>query len=107
MQKESNPIDISRIPELLELAEEVQSSQLPRVLTRGREQIAVISPVAPRAQVEQKAKRTTGGTNPNDWLLRLAGVGVDSPPGDQASDVSSNKYKYLADAYANQHRPEE
>lgn len=45
MAKGLDQIDISNVPELLRLAEEVQQSNKPRLLTRDDEQLAVIMPV--------------------------------------------------------------
>ncbi len=48
MVRELSPIDISAMPELIQLAEEVRSTRLPRRLRRGDEDIAVMVPAAPR-----------------------------------------------------------
>jgi hypothetical protein len=105
MQKETQPIDITNLPDLLKLAEEVQSTRQPVVLKRGPDAIAVIAPLEPATVA--RGTRRRGQANPNDWLLRLADIGADSPPADQATDVSANKYQYLAEAYADRHEPKE
>jgi hypothetical protein len=43
--RELKPLDISNLPELVRIAEEVQSTQQPRVLRRRSEDVAVIVPV--------------------------------------------------------------
>jgi hypothetical protein len=48
MARESEHVEIGHIPELLRLAEEVRASKEPRVLTRDREAIAVLTPARPR-----------------------------------------------------------
>jgi hypothetical protein len=48
MARESKHIDVTHIPELLRLAEEVHASREPRVLTRDREELAVLRPVKRR-----------------------------------------------------------
>lgn len=105
MLKETTPVDISNLPELLKLAEEVQTSRTPRLLKRGEDEIAVLSPVEPAVRPQQRRRRA-GSANPNEWLLRLADIAADAARPDQATDVSSNKYKYLAEAYADLHETE-
>ena len=39
------PVDISKIPELSDLVEEVEATQKPRALTRDNKVVAVLSPV--------------------------------------------------------------
>ncbi len=48
MVRELNPIDITSMPELDRLAEEVNRTGRPRRLRRGTEDIAVLIPAAPR-----------------------------------------------------------
>ena len=54
-----------------------------------------LSPVAPRRQSAAKEGRAF---TMNDSLWNLAGIADSGPEG--PSDVSENKYRYLADAYA-------
>ena len=107
MQKQITAIDISHNPELLKLAEEVQASQEPRVLTRGQERLAIIAPAMAGTAARTAPKRAGRNADSDDWLLRMADIGADRPPAEHATDVSSNKYKYLADAYADRHDREE
>src|SRR5437867_11082222 len=45
--REARPIDISDVPELLRLAEEVRKTRAPRLLRRDGEDVAVLVPVVP------------------------------------------------------------
>jgi hypothetical protein len=108
MQKEVKNIDITDIPDLLKLAEEVRESNEPRLLKRGQEAIALLAPVEPQEESSPPTKRRRQSAQANDWLLRLADIAADSPPpADGATDVSRNKYKYLAEAYRDLHLPKE
>jgi hypothetical protein len=46
MNRSLTPIDISNQPDILRLAEEVQTTRTPRVLKRANESIAVVMPLA-------------------------------------------------------------
>src|SRR6266496_487105 len=46
MARESISIDVSRIPELLRIAEEVGASGEPRILRREHEALAVVMPIS-------------------------------------------------------------
>jgi hypothetical protein len=48
MAKVPKRIDISRIPELLSIAQEVQSTNEPAVLQQDSEDLALLSPVQPK-----------------------------------------------------------
>jgi hypothetical protein len=90
MANEPKRIDISRIPELLHLAQEVQSTNEPRILQQDSEDLAMLTPITP------VAKRTVRGkpTSADDPLWKLVGIGHSG-----RGDISENKHKYLADAY--------
>ena len=47
MAKELRAIDITQLPDVLRIAEEVRSTQQPRVLRRNSEDLAVVMPIAP------------------------------------------------------------
>jgi len=47
MAKELRPVDISNMPELLRLVEEVENTKQPVVLRRDSEDVAVVNPVRP------------------------------------------------------------
>jgi hypothetical protein len=50
MTKELTPIDVTRVPDLLRIAEEVRATGEPRVLRRDSEDLAVVSPIVPKAK---------------------------------------------------------
>jgi hypothetical protein len=54
MSREAEHVDVTHIPELLRLAEEVRATRQSRVLTRNREEIAVLSP--PKARRARRSK---------------------------------------------------
>ena len=109
MQKEVETVDITDIPELLRLAEEVQQSQQPRLLTRGQEELALLSPVEPHPKPAKPPRRSGSAVSSNnDWLLRLAEITADAaPPADGATNVSSHTDRYLGEAYSDLHLPKE
>jgi hypothetical protein len=90
MAKEPKRIDISRMPDLLTLAHEVQSTNEPRILHQDSEDLVLLSPVRPKKRSQTKAQPVTS----NDALFRLIGIGHSGK-----GDISANKHKYLADAY--------
>jgi hypothetical protein len=55
MARELKPIDISNVPDLLRLVEEVRSTNEPRLLRRDSEDLAVLAPV------RSASKRPRGG----------------------------------------------
>ena len=94
MAKELKPIDVSQLPELLRIAEQVRASVEACVLKRDHEELAVLSPVN-RARTARRRK--SGLIAKDDALWDIVGLaGDDKGP----TDVSRNKHKYLAEAYA-------
>jgi hypothetical protein len=93
MAKEKAPkrIDISRMPELLNLAQEVQSTNESRILQQESEDLAMLSPVRPKKRSQTKAQPVTS----DDALFRLIGIGKSGIPG----GISGKKHEYLALAY--------
>jgi hypothetical protein len=93
MAKEKAPkrIDISRIPELLTLAQEVRSTNESRILQQESEDLAIVSPVLPKKRSQTTAQPVTS----DDALFRLIGIGKSGIPG----GVSGKKHEYLARAY--------
>jgi len=57
MAEHAKPIDISDMPDLLRVAEEVRASNEPRVLTRDTEQIALLLPIGPRSTKRRRRSR--------------------------------------------------
>ena len=90
MSRELKYIDASQLPDLLRIAEEVQTSKEARVIRRGRRDLAVVSPLTPARRPKGRA------TSENDPLWNIVGMGRSKGP----RDVSRNKHKYLAEAYA-------
>ena len=93
MNRAAKHVDITRIPELVRLALEVQRTQRARVLTRDREALAVLEPVPRTGPAARLRARRTGSDDPY-W--DLVGLGCSRGP----ADVSAEKYRYLAEAYA-------
>jgi hypothetical protein len=63
MASEPSPIDISAIPELARLADEVARTRRPRLLRRGNEAIAVLAPTPvrpPRPRPASSARDSRG-----------------------------------------------
>ena len=90
MAKETKHIDVSSIPELVKLAQEVRRTNEPAVLQQEREDLAMLTPIKPVAKRSVRGKPTTG----DDPLWKLVGIGHSGK-----GDISANKHKYLADAY--------
>jgi hypothetical protein len=92
MAKEKAPkrIDISHMPELLSMAQEVRSTNESRILQQDSEDVAMLTPITP------VAKRSIRGqpTSADDPLWKLVGIGHSGK-----GDISENKHKYLAEAY--------
>ncbi len=59
MAEHAKSLDISDIPELLRLAEEVRASNEPRMLTRDHEQLAIVMPVGVRSTKRRRRKTPT------------------------------------------------
>jgi len=108
MRRAVKRTDISHLPEMLRLAEEVQRSKQPQILHDGDQAIAMLTPLGPEAPTKKAAKRHGRATPARKSILNLVGIADEATPPDDATDVSSNKHKYLADAYyAEFHRPSE
>jgi hypothetical protein len=92
MAKEKAPkhIDISRMPELLSIAQEVRSTNESRILQQEGEDVAMLTPITPVAKKSLRGKPTSA----DDPLWKLIGIGHSGK-----GDISANKHKYLAEAY--------
>jgi hypothetical protein len=93
MHDEAAPMDVADSAELLRLAEEVQASGRPRLLKRGDQPLALLTPVQPT-----KARRRRPRSKPldrSDPLFNIIGILHWEGP----TDVSENKHSYLAEAY--------
>ena len=89
-EKEPQRIDISSIPELLKLVQEVQQTNEPTILRQEGEDVAMLTPLKPVTKRSVRGKPTTA----DDPLWKLVGIGHSGK-----GDVSENKHKYLAEAY--------
>lgn len=91
MARDLRSIDISEFPELLQLVEEMQADQTPRVLRRDNEEVAILTPA------KRKRKRLPRGRQltPDNPLWQLVGSVTDAGPTD-----ASKKHEYLAEAYS-------
>ena len=83
--------DIHSLAELVHLAEEVHASKQPRVLTQGAEPLVIIQPAPPATSRQPRGRRLTK----DDPLFGIIGIGHSEGP----TDVSTNKHKYLSEAY--------
>ena len=90
MAKELKRIDISSVPELLSLVQEVRSTNEPRILQEESEDVALLSPIKPVTKRRARGKPTTA----DDPLWKLVGIGHSGK-----GDISENKHTYLARAY--------
>jgi hypothetical protein len=87
MSNNITPIDISNMPDLLDLVEEVEATKTPRELKRDDKVVAVLSPVV---QQERANHESTG-----DALLRLAKRGEKlqlKAPADMSSRIDDYLY---------------
>ena len=92
MAREPKRIDITNVPELLRIAEEVRASQEPRVLRRDNEDVAILMPA-------RRARKPTRGRPliHDDPLWKLLGSAASTEVTD-----ASKKHEYLAEALAPQ-----
>jgi len=91
MAHEPKRIDISSIPELMKLVQEVRRTNEPRILQEESEDVAILSPALPKKRAKTRGKAVTS----EDALFRLIGIGKSGIPG----GVSGKKHEYLARAY--------
>ena len=100
MAKELQHFDVTKIPGLLALAEELRVSGEPCLLVRDQEQIAVITPIKPKARRAPRPKKGVLTEDDSFWNI----VGIAGDVDDPVTDVSSNKHHYVAEAYATKSR---
>ncbi len=70
MQKTLTSIDITNMPELVKIAEEVQATKTPRELRRENKTVAMITPVPPTGKAKQRR-----GTTKADYEAFKAAAG--------------------------------
>jgi hypothetical protein len=89
MAKELKPVDVSKLPELLSIAEDVRASGVGRLLKRNGEELAILAPVT-RAR-----KATARGRSKADYEALLAAAG-------SWKDVDTDAF--VADVYESRRR---
>jgi hypothetical protein len=80
----------------LRLAEDVRTTGEPRLLVRGEQQVALLTPVAPSRARKKPAPKRESHPPVNNIFGNIIGIADSGGPG----DVAENKHKYLAEAYA-------
>ena len=83
--KEIKAIDVSNVPELLRLAEEVRASNEPRLLRRDREDLAILTQAKPA-----RKRRAARGKSEADYAAFRSAAG-------SRKDVDTDKL--IADIY--------
>ena len=98
----NTPIDISELPKpLREAAEEVERTKRPRLIKRGDQEIAMLSPVT-QPKARSRSRQAADAANPNAWLDGIVGIGASA----DHAPVAANTDKYAADAiYEQSFRP--
>jgi hypothetical protein len=91
------PIDISKFPDLLRIAEEVQTTKKARILKRDHEPIALLTPVETAATSRKKREKTkadyeafrsaAGGWNDVDTDMLLTNIYEDRRQTNNRSSV--------------------
>jgi hypothetical protein len=88
-------VQITQATDIVALAEEVRRTNRPAMLQRNSENIALLTPVRDEDEPVLAGQPFTM----DDPLWDIVGVGES----EGVTDVSSNKHKYVADAYADLH----
>ena len=74
MSSTPTPIDISNIPELLDLVEEVEATKKPRALMRDNKPVALLSPIVKNKEKWEKIKATFGSWSDLDPDTLIADI---------------------------------
>jgi antitoxin (DNA-binding transcriptional repressor) of toxin-antitoxin stability system len=74
MSRYLTPVDISHMPELLDLVEEVKAAKKPRELRRDNKPVALLTPVTENTEKWKKIKVTFGGWNDLDADELIANI---------------------------------
>lgn len=72
MTANPTPIDISNMPDLARLAEEVEATRMPRILKRHKKTVAILMPVEPastekKQQAIEETLALAGAWGDRDW----------------------------------------
>lgn len=89
-------IEISHIPELVRIVEQVRTSGKSHVLRRNKENLAILRPVRSRRKASPQPRPVTR----DDPLFRLVGIGQSGIPG----GISEKKHEFLLKAYRSTHQ---
>jgi len=89
-------IDVSNMPEALEIARRVQQTNEAQVLSINGENIAVVMPLPMAASSPRKGRSFTK----EDSLFKLIGIGHSGISG----GISEKKHEYLLETNRRQHR---
>jgi hypothetical protein len=104
MASEHVSFDVEGIPGLAALAEQVQRDRKPRALKRDGETLAYLEPLESKPLTSKGTKRQTTRKSSKAEHIYLLGLLEIAESGDVPrggpTDVSTNKHKYLAEAYA-------
>lgn len=98
MARETKHIDVAKLTEIpawIHLVEEVRTTGERCVIRQAGEDVAIITPAKASKHRTSHSKRLSR----EDSLWGIVGIGRSEGP----SDISSNKHKYLAEAYAAHH----
>jgi antitoxin (DNA-binding transcriptional repressor) of toxin-antitoxin stability system len=68
------PVDISNIPELLDLVEEVEVTKEPRALLRDNKPVALLTPIVENKEKWEKIKATFGSWSDIDADKAIADI---------------------------------
>jgi antitoxin (DNA-binding transcriptional repressor) of toxin-antitoxin stability system len=85
------PIDITLLPELSRLVDEIERTGVGRVLVRDGEEVALLTPARARSQRQSASKRPRKDPA---RVLNIIGLGASGVPG----SIARNKDEYIADA---------
>ena len=91
MAKELKAIDVSQIPDLLRIAQDVRDTKQPLVLKRNAEELALITPLKPAPKRLPKGRSTSA----DDPLWNIVGMADSKGPG----DISEKVDEYLAETH--------
>ena len=90
IRKEAKHIDVSDIPELLRIAEEVSETGESRILKRGNKELERVGPTKPVG----RRRVASGVLTKDDPLSKLVGSLTSEEPTD-----ASKKHEYLAQTH--------
>ena len=92
MSSDAQIIDVTDSKDVLDLAEEVHRSGVGRVLKRGEQVLALLTPVVPPQPV--RSSRPALGEE-HETLLDIIGIAASAEP----TDIARYEQEYLAEAY--------